>query len=142
MLVAKPDDRITMEEIFRHPWLNEDLKLPFIATPYPCTMRMIDMKESIIEHMTLMLMIGTPLGIKQDLISNKATSLYAIYHLLSSRLIRYEKCSMRVTRTHDKRTKKVSKDLGFFEDDADSDVASSTSTITTTSSIGKKSGVS
>ena len=144
MLVAKPDDRITMEEMFTHPWLNEDLKLPFLPHPYPNTIKTSLIKENIIEHMTIELDIGTSFGIKQDLIANKATSLYAIYHLLLSRLKRYEKeYSTRVTRVHEKKfKKKVSRDHGFYEDD-DSDTSSTiTSSTLTPTSIGKKTAVS
>ena len=125
-----------MEEIFVHPWLNEDLKLPFIPHPYPNTLRSEDVQESIIEHMSSVLEVGIPFAIKQDLLTNKATSLYAIYSLLASRLARYEKefSSSRVVKS---RSKKVSRDHGFYDDDENSSDASSTVTAPTT--IGRSS---
>ncbi len=138
MLVAKPDDRITMTEIFVHPWLNEDLKLPFIPRPYPNNVKPTEIDESIIEHMTSVLEVSVPFGIKQDLLTNKATSSYAIYCLLKSRLERYQKefSSTKVTRPRNK--KKISRDHGFYEDDDSSDTSS---TVTAPSSLGRKTGV-
>ena len=137
MLVAKPDDRITMNEIFVHPWLNEDLKLPFIPQPYPNNLKPAEIDESIVEHMTSVLEVSVPFGIRQDLLNNKATSIYAIYCLLKSRLERYQKeFSSKVTRSRNK--KKISKDHGFYEDDDSSDVSS---TVTAPSSLGRKTGV-
>lgn len=130
MLVANPSDRLTMEQIFTHPWLNEDLKLPFIPHPYPNGIKADEVQDSIIEHMTEVLEIGVAIGIKQDLLTNKATSQYAIYCLLSARLARYEKqysSNSKLVRSKDRRRsnkKKVSKDHGFFDDDDSSDVSS------------------
>ena len=138
MLVARPDERITMEEIFHHPWLNEDLKLPFMPHPYPNTLKSSEIKENIVEHMSQVLEVGVPYGIKQDLLINKATSLYAIYCLLMSRVARYEKeFSTKVTRVRSK--KKVSKDHGFYDDEDSSDASS---TVTAPVTIGRKTGVS
>ena len=117
MLVARPNERITIEEIFAHPWLNDDPAHPFKPFPYPSILRASEINDDVIEHMTAVLDVGTPMEIRGDLMSNRATSLYAIYCLLCSRLARYERdYPTKITRPHNKKgKKKLSKDHGFYD---------------------------
>ncbi|XP_003386170.1 PREDICTED: hormonally up-regulated neu tumor-associated kinase homolog [Amphimedon queenslandica] len=126
MLTASPDKRITMDELIAHPWLSEGHALPFQPAPYPNVMTQSQINNDIVDHITDVLKLGTAMEIKQDLITNRATSLYAIYNLLASRLARYEKqfpskAPVRPRRRSFK--KKISKDQGFYDED-DSDVSS------------------
>ena len=80
-----------MAEVFQHPWLSEKHLLPFQPAPYPNRTTQADINEEIIEHMVALLKVDTAVSIKQDLLTNKATSNSAIYHLLSARLARYQR---------------------------------------------------
>ena len=124
MLVSNPDHRITLAEVFNHPWLNEDHQLPFQPAPYPNRTTQSEIDEEIIDHMVNMLKVDSPSAIKHDLIMNKATSNFAIYHLLAGRLARYRREYKETAPQHRKRTgsmkkKKVSKDHGYFGEDDD-----------------------
>ena len=119
-----------MDELIAHPWLSEGHALPFQPAPYPNLMDQSQINNDIVDHITDVLKLGTGIEIKQDLITNKATSLYAIYNLLVSRLARYEKQfpSKAQVRPHRRSLKKkVSKDQGFYDED-DSDLSSTGST--------------
>lgn len=131
MLTASPDKRITMMELMTHPWLSEG-HLPFQPAPYPNAISASDINNDIVDHITDVLKQGSPIEVKQDLITNRATSLYAIYNLLASRLARYEKefPSKAAVRPHRRSIKKkISKDLGFYDDDdsCSSDISSTIS---------------
>ena len=129
-----------MSEIFKHPWLNEGRTLPFQPAPYPNTLTNGQIDSDIIDHMTNGLSLGPALEMKHDLITNKATSHYAVYHLLVSRLARYRKefpskvVKQQKTLTTPK--KKVSKDQGFFDADDDIEVSSVTSVPVRTTTRG------
>ena len=132
MLTASPDSRITMSEIFEHPWLSEG-HLPFQPAPYPNKMSHAQINNDIVHHISEILQLGSLADIKQDVSMNKATSLYAAYFLLSSRLKRYEKeYPSKITRQRKGGSfkKKVSKDQGFFEADDELETSSIVSTPT------------
>ena len=66
--------------------------------------------------------VPTESEIRHDLITNRATSSYAVYHLVQARLARYEReFPKKVLSKSDaiQRKKKVSRDAGFFDDDDD-----------------------
>lgn len=136
MLTASPENRITMSEIFEHPWLSEG-HLPFQPSPYPNHITQAHINNDIVHHISEILQIGCQADIKQDVLLNKATSLYAAYYLLSSRLKRYEKeYPLRITRQHRRGgsvKKKISRDQGFYEED---DEFSETSSIVSAASKG------
>ena len=140
LLTASPDSRITMPEIFKHPWLNEGRTLPFQPAPYPNTLTNSQIDSDIIDHMTNGLSLGPALEMKHDLITNRATSHYAVYHLLASRLTRYHRefpskvAKQQKTLTTPK--KKVSKDQGFFDADDDVEISSVVSVPVRTSTRG------
>lgn len=120
MLTPSPDNRITMDEIFAHPWLSESHSLQFGPAPYPNTITQAQINNDIVDHIADILRLGTPMEIKQDLITNRATSLYAAYHLLASRLARYEKeYPTKVIRPHRRSLKKISQDQGFYDFEED-----------------------
>lgn len=126
MLTASPDKRITMDELIAHPWLSEGHALPFQPAPYPNVMNQSQINNDIVDHITDVLKLGSGIEIKQDLVTNRATSLYAIYNLLASRLARYEKQFPSKAQAHPRRRllkKKISKDQGFYDED-DSDLSS------------------
>ena len=124
--MANPEQRIRMDEIFAHPWLNHGQALVMQPAPYPNRLTSDDLDEDIIDHMVHGLMLGQAADIKHDLLTNRANSHYAIYHLLVARLARYNKeFKPKVRPKRDSCRKKVSKDMGFFEDEDDiSSVAS------------------
>ena len=124
MLVSNPEHRITMAEVFNHPWLNENHRLPFQPAPYPNRTTQADIDDDVIEHMVNTLKVAdSPAVIKHDLITNKATSNYAVYHLLTGRLARYRREFKSAEPTSRKKAasqkKKVSKDHGYYEDEED-----------------------
>lgn len=138
LLVASPDDRITMPEIFSHPWLSEDLTIPFQPAPYPNLLKHADINQDIVDHMVNVLHAGNTADIKADLVVNRATSLYAIYYLLLARLARYERefpTKQIITKVVSK--KKLSKDQGFYDEDDDNDAIS---TVTAPSRLQSRGG--
>ena len=118
--MSNPERRITMADVFEHPWLSEKRKLPFQPAPYPNHITQADINEEIIEHMVALLKVDTAVSIKQDLLTNKATSNSAIYHLLSARLARYQREFKDTTTVRQKKrtgsVKRVSRDHGYYED--------------------------
>ena len=112
-----------MAEVFQHPWLSEKHVFPFQPAPYPNHIAQVDINEDIVEHMVTLLKVDTAHAIKQDLLTNKATSNSAIYHLLSARLARYKRevkdnaPVVRQRRRHG--SKKISRDQGYYEGDDD-----------------------
>lgn len=136
-----------MPEIFNHPWLNECRTLPYQPAPYPNTLTNSQIDSDIIDHMTNGLRLGPALEMKHDLITNKATSHYAVYHLLASRLARYcREFPSKVARQQKTITtpkKKVSKDQGFYDVDDDVEVSSVASVpVRTTTRGGTRKSVS
>ena len=140
LLVANPEQRIKMEEIFAHPWLNQGRTLILQPAPYPNRLTSDDIDEDIIDHMVHGLKLAQAADIKHDLLTNRATSLYAIYHLLVARLARYNKeFKPKIRPRKDSTKKKISGDLGFFEgDDNDTSSIMSAPTRLPTRSGGKR----
>ena len=126
-----------MPEIFSHPWLSEDLTIPFQPAPYPNLLKHPDINQDIVDHMVNVLHVGNTADIKADLVVNRATSLYAIYYLLLARLARYERAfpTKQITKIVVK--KKLSKDQGFYDEDDDNDAIS---TVTAPSRLQSKGG--
>ena len=121
--MANPEQRIRMDEIFAHPWLNHGRTVTLQPAPYPNRLTSDDIDEDIIDHMVHGLKLAHVTDIKHDLLTNKATSMYAVYHLLAARLARYNKEFKPKLRARKDSKKKISRDLGFFDDD-DSDASS------------------
>ena len=49
MMNPKPEERIGMEDIMKHPWLNVGLTIPFGPAPHPGVMREEEINNDIIE---------------------------------------------------------------------------------------------
>jgi hypothetical protein len=128
LLTSNPEERITLADVFSHPWLSKGHQLQFQPAPYPNLLTQSQINSDVVDHIIDVLHAGTCLEIKQDLLSNRATSISAIYHLLCSRLARYEKeFPSKITRQRTRTgsiKKKVSKDQGFYEAE-DNDVETS-----------------
>ena len=112
LMNPKPEERITMEGIMRHPWLNVGLTTPFGPAPHPGVMREDEINQDIIEHMRHCLNVSVTISeIKSCLLNNRAVQSSAIYWLLNFRLKRY------IKQHQPKRSKprKLSFDDGFSE---------------------------
>ena len=112
MMSPKPEDRIKMEDIMKHPWLNVGLNIPFSPAPYPSTMNEEEINQDILEHMKHCLNVSvTASEIKSCLMNNRAVQSSAIYWLLNFRLQRY----IKQHQPKKSKPRKVSIDDGFSE---------------------------
>lgn len=112
MLNPKPEERIVMEDIMKHPWLNVGLTIPFGPAPYPGTMGEEEINQDILEHMKHCLNIpATNSEIKSCLVNNRAVQSSAIYWLLDFRLKRY----IKQHQPKKAKPRKLSLDDGFSE---------------------------
>lgn len=112
MMNPKPEERIGMEEIMKHPWLNVGLTIPFGPAPYPGTMKEEEINQDILEHMRHCLNVSVTINeIRSCLLNNRAVQSSAIYWLLDFRLKRY------IKQHQPKKVKprKLSLDDGFCE---------------------------
>ena len=50
MLTPKPEERISMEDIFRHPWLQGELPSTFVPYPFPNSPTSESINMSIVNH--------------------------------------------------------------------------------------------
>eukprot|EP00117_Sycon_ciliatum_P001911 scpid23745/ scgid7370/ Hormonally up-regulated neu tumor-associated kinase; Serine/threonine-protein kinase MAK-V len=82
--------RIKSEEIFRHPWLNNDLTMPFEPMPFPNTPSPDNLEDRVIAHMTTRMQVRL-MDITSDVVENRPSAQATTYHLLAKRLTRYNK---------------------------------------------------
>lgn len=112
MMNSKPEDRIRMEDIMKHPWLNVGLTLPFGPAPYPGTLKEEEINQDILEHMKHCLKVPANVSeIKSCLLNNRAVQSSAIYWLLNFRLQRY----IKQHQPRKAKPRKLSLDDGFSE---------------------------
>ena len=112
MLNPKPAERIVMEDIMKHPWLNVGLTIPFGPAPHPGTMSEEEINQDILEHMKHCLNVpATNSEIKSCLVNNRAVQSSAIYWLLDFRLKRY----IKQHQPKKAKLRKLSLDDGFSE---------------------------
>lgn len=97
LLTPKPEERITLAEVIKHPWLIQDLTTTLTPASYPSPS---ELNESILQYMTETLKFCYS-DVVAAVVSNKAVKASAVYHLLVKRLQRYQ------------RTRRKSKDFGF-----------------------------
>lgn len=57
LLEANPEQRIKMEGIMAHPWINQGHALPFGPAPFPNTLRPNDINMDIVDHMVHILKV-------------------------------------------------------------------------------------
>ena len=111
LLTSNPSERIKMEAVMEHPWLNKGCR-PLRPAPFPNKLTANDLNEDIVEHITYILKVSegtvavgvalmhvsfccteqvkpTEEEVKEELLANRASSTTAIYHLLSARLDRW-----------------------------------------------------
>ena len=55
LLKSNPDERIKMDAIMRHPWMNEGHALPFGPARYPNKLDVLDLNSDILKHMVYVL---------------------------------------------------------------------------------------
>ena len=112
-----------MSDVFGHPWFHDSSSPPFCPAPYPNHITPDKINYDIMEHMGVFLdLLVTEPEIRHDLLANRATSSYAIYHLMEARLARYERefpLKQRSKSDAIQRRMKLSKDAGFEDDDED-----------------------
>lgn len=112
LMNPKPEERITMEGIMRHPWLNVGLTIPFGPAPYPGAMKEDEINQDILEHMRHCLNVSVTISeIKSCLLNNRAVQSSAIYWLLNFRLKRY----LKQHQPKKSKPRKLSLDDGYSE---------------------------
>ena len=112
MMNPKPEERIVMGDIMRHPWLNVGLTIPFGPAPYPGTTSEEEINQDILEHMKHCLNVSaTSSEVKSCLMNNRAVQSSAIYWLLDFRLKRY----IKQHQPKKPKPRKLSLDDGFSE---------------------------
>ena len=116
MLNPKPEERITMENIMKHPWLNVGLSVPFSPAPYPGFPREEDISQEILEHMKRCMSTSATISeVKSCLMNNRAVQSSALYWLLEMRLKRY----IKQHQPKKSKPRKTSLDDGFGEGTVD-----------------------
>jgi len=58
LLEANPDQRIKMDEIMTHPWINTGFTLPFGPAPFPNRLMMSEITTDIVNHMVHVLKVS------------------------------------------------------------------------------------
>ena len=112
MMNPKPEERIVMADIMRHPWLNVGLTIPFGPAPYPGTTSEEEINQDILEHMKHCLNVSAISSeVKSCLMNNRAVQSSAIYWLLDFRLKRY----IKQHQPKKAKPRKLSLDDGFSE---------------------------
>lgn len=112
LMNPKPEKRITIEDIMKHPWLNVGLTTPFGPAPHPGMMKEDDISQDILEHMRHCLNVSATISeTKSCLLNNRAVQSSAIYWLLDFRLKRY----IKQHQPRRSKPRKLSLDDGFSE---------------------------
>ena len=112
LMNPKPEKRITIEDIMKHPWLNVGLTTPFGPAPHPGMMKEDDISQDILEHMRHCLNVSATISeIKSCLLTIRAVQSSAIYWLLDFRLKRY----IKQHQPRRSKPRKLSLDDGFSE---------------------------
>ena len=57
LMQSNPEERIKMDAIMSHPWLNEGHSLPFGPAPFPNKLLPNDVDSDIVEHMVHILKV-------------------------------------------------------------------------------------
>ena len=58
LLRSNPSERIRMEDIMAHPWMNKGHSLPFGPAPFPNKLKLADISDDIVDHMVHTLNVG------------------------------------------------------------------------------------
>lgn len=112
MMNPRPEQRIGMEDIMKHPWLNVGLTIPFGPAPCPGMVKEEELNQDILEHMKYSLNVSASTSeIKSCLLNNRAVQSSAIYWLLEFRLKRY----IKQHQPKKSKPRKLSLDDGFSE---------------------------
>lgn len=98
LLNPNPEERISLSEVFHHPWLNREGDLEFKPTPYPNFPMENELDDRIIHHMVKSLSCSMH-DIIRAMTSNRAVHASACYKLLARRLERYERAQPHKTAT-------------------------------------------
>ena len=51
LLRPNPSERIRMEDVMAHPWMNRETSLPFGPAPFPNRITSNDIADEVVEHM-------------------------------------------------------------------------------------------
>ncbi|XP_065184162.1 serine/threonine-protein kinase MARK2-like [Sycon ciliatum] len=89
LLNPNPEERISLSDVFHHPWLNRDGDAGFVPTPHPNFPTESELDDRIIQHMVKTLSCSMH-DIIRAMTSNRAVHASACYKLLARRLERHE----------------------------------------------------
>eukprot|EP00118_Oscarella_pearsei_P004321 m.18291 g.18291 ORF g.18291 m.18291 type:complete len:802 (+) comp27635_c0_seq2:83-2488(+) len=90
LLNPRPEQRITLQEVFKHPWITDDGLDPLPVLPYPNRLSSQSLNESVLQHMSENMSLCYS-EVVAAVAGNRAVKISAIYYLLVNRLEVYLK---------------------------------------------------